>query len=261
MQRRATLTLCGLALAAVLALTAIVFPSGGPVPWDGAHAAGAACGVVGIYQVGPSVEGVPGPTPQGSAVSAAARPGASALPLWALRGTLRVEAYSRCGSPIQGTFAVRRMPFPQQVQPDAARGSTLGASPRAQAIICRPTCPSAQGVMAATGTFVSDPAHGNDPLYVQVSATITSSQLGPAMGRPCTPQGGCPHSSVITSTVTMTAVTGYLQVPSGVANPRTIVLSFLPPPAGGSTLPPQVVVLEGRRGAGALPKSGAPSGS
>jgi hypothetical protein len=128
------------------------------------------------------------------------------------------------------------------------------------------------GVVAATGHFAQDPDHPNEPLYVTVDATLTSLSLGPLMGKPCSVKYGCPGASVITSTVSMSAVTGYLVVP-GAAKPtaaagsakagapvpsavQQVTLSFLPPPSRGATSSAALVLDAWRGTAGTNPASG-----
>ncbi len=91
------------------------------------------------------------------------------------------------------------------------------------------------GVISATGTFAQDAAHASDPLYGTVSATLTTARPGPVQGRPCSPQTGCPPATIITSTVTITQVTGYLQAMLG---GQRAILSFLPPPVSARDVPP-----------------------
>lgn len=91
-------------------------------------------------------------------------------------------------------------------------------------------------MLGASGTFTQDAAHAANATYLTVSATITATHLGLARGAPCSAPSGCPPPTVITATATFSAVTGYLQ---GVAaGGQPLLLSFLPPPAAGSGLPP-----------------------
>ncbi len=106
------------------------------------------------------------------------------------------------------------------------------------------------GVISATGSFGQDTAHAGDPLYVLVSATITTARPGPRQGHPCSARTGCPPATVIMSTVTMTNVTGYLQAAS---DGQRVVLSFLPPPLSASDAAPLPLVLNGWRGVQPIP--------
>src|SRR5205814_1689545 len=92
------------------------------------------------------------------------------------------------------------------------------------------------GVISATGQFVQDPMHPSDPVYVTVSATVTTARLRPQLGIPCSNVTGCPPSSVMTSTATFTDITGYLQVPPPAG--QMVTLSFLPPPTASTDVAP-----------------------
>jgi hypothetical protein len=197
------------------------------------------CGALGTYQVGARPftasavrprAGRPSPL-QGHGRPVDAIP--SPLRPWSFHGTLVIAAYSGCGRPTAGTFFVRRT----QVAPQAERGSTVRR---------RGPCPlPPTGVLTAGGTFMQDAAHATDPLYVTVGATLTWAHPGAPRGRPCSDETGCPPYAVITSTVTMTHVTGYLQVP--VTDGQTAILSFLPPAPAASGPPPTAVVLAATR--------------
>ena len=173
-------------------------------------AAGAACAAVGVYLVGPRVLPM-APAPNRSGAPLAQAPGSTATMLTtyylgALRGSLRIRAYSGCGAPTAGSFAVTRVALGPPIERNATRGAVRPG------IACRLPCYAPVGVQSATGSFAQDPRHPGDPLYVAVSATITSTRLGPQMGRPCSTRDGCPPPNVITSTATLSDVTGYLQV-------------------------------------------------
>ena len=217
-------------------------------------AAGSACAAVGVYLVGPRVLPM-APAPNRSGAPLAQVPGgtASALTtyyLGALRGSLRIRSYSGCGAPTAGTFAVTRVAMGPPIERNAAPGAARPG------IACRPACYAPVGVQSATGAFAQDPRHPSDPLYVAVSATITSTRLGPQMGRPCSTRDGCPPPSVITSTITLSDVTGYLQV-SADSNPGAATLAFLPPPSPRDT-PAQPLTLQGWRGGGTIAPQPAP---
>lgn len=209
----------------------------------------ASCAALGAYQVGPRV--VPYVQSHVHATPPSARSQSHAVPIvvwpaWTLRGTLTIAAYTGCGSPTSGTFSVQRTVIGPPVEQPNRSGS----------IVCDVPCArQLTGIVSATGTFAQDPAHPGDATYLRVSATITSARPGPMMGRSCSPSTGCPPARVITSTVTFSDVTGYLQVNSGdrAAVPadvvqRTATLSFLPPPMATGSLTPSPVVLLGWRG-------------
>ena len=208
---------------------------------------GASCSALGTYQVGPSVK--PHSTRSshtGGAASPTSRQGIIVWPEWTLSGTLTISAYTACGSGTLGSFAVQR----------ANLGPPGVERPNHAAIVCADVCSWPQpGIVALAGTFAQDTRHPTDAMYVTVSATITTTRRGPALGRPCSTQQECPSPIVITSTTAISDITGYLQVAStsytatSGAPPTTsstATLSFLPPPlagiAGGST-----VVLQGWR--------------
>jgi len=198
--------------------------------------------VCGVYQVGPRV------LPERSrtrsrmpSTQAASVPGiAVTWPGWMLRGTLTISAYNGCGQSTAGTFSVQRSVVGPPIERPRGRGA---------AIPCPMEGPCGfpvTGIISATGAFTQDVAHATDPLYVTVSATITTARPGPRQGRLCSTQTGCTPATVITSTITMTNVTGYLQV--AVSDGQHAVLSFLPPPASASDATPLPLVLDGWRG-------------
>src|SRR5579875_1054636 len=218
---------------AAIALGASALPAARPVAGAAqapAHPAINCAGLPWTYHVGPRVMPLGAPrTPRGTVPVAQAtpQPGAShattgtaiAWPATILRGTMTIAGYGGCGgaAATSGTFAVQRMPFgPPTEQPQSSHG--------AGTIACAVPCYGLPGIVAATGTFRQDPRHAGDATYVLVSATITSTRPGPQMGRPCTPTTGCPPNVVIRSTVQVSDVTGYLQIPAG---DQTATLSFL----------------------------------
>lgn len=182
----------------------------------------AQCAAVGTYGVG-------GPPYPESSTRPKASPGSSGTgaAFSVLRGTLVVSAYRGCGTPTLGTFSVRRI--------------IVGPVPARSPNILVPLT----GVEGASGTFSQDPAHAGDPLYVRVSATITSTRPAPPLGLACRPNSGCPAYRVITSTLAFTDVTGYLQLPPPMG--QTAILSFLPPPPSTSSSAPSALVLAGTR--------------
>jgi hypothetical protein len=226
----------------------------------------ATCAALGTYQIGSQF------VPAGQAPLKMGKPGVTAtsaskpayvLPGWTLQGTLTLSSYTGCGTPTRGSFTVSRKIAGNPVTPQSQSGSR-------PAIVCRVPCwQPPTGIVTATGQFVQDPAHPNDPLYLSVNATITTVYPGPRMGRPCSVQYGCPGVSLITSTVSMNAVTGYLVVSgvgkavatSGSANARAampssvqqVTLSFLPPPTRGATSSTVLVLDAWRGGAGPIP--------
>jgi hypothetical protein len=103
---------------------------------------------------------------------------------------------------------------------------------------------SLTGVQAASGSIAQDPTHAGDPLYVRVSATITTTRPAPVLGLMCPRKSACSTNRVITSTLTFAGVTGYLQVPP---LGQTATLSFLPPPATGDGTASSALVLDGAR--------------
>ncbi|GAC1431163.1 MAG: hypothetical protein NVSMB65_04640 [Chloroflexota bacterium] len=226
-----------------------------PLVHASARTSQAACAAAGTYFVGPRI--IPGvqrsgrrAAPIGGQRATAAAPSVAQLyPFWGLRGQVVIASYGPCGTPTSGTFSVRRLP----VGPPVERVTGTGQQPmRGSAIACALPCWPPTGVAQATGRFVADPAHPDDPLYVRVDATITSTRAAPSMGRPCSTARGCPPATVITSTVTFVGVTGYLQV-AGTATAGTATLSFLPPPTRTDLASPQALTLIGWRGAGLAP--------
>ncbi len=202
----------------------------------------AACAAVGTYQVGPRIVPERSRTRSGgpSAPAAPAPGSAMAWPGWMVRGTLTLSAYSGCGQPTAGTFSMQRSVVGPPIERPRGRGVAIPCAMEG------PCGFPVTGVISATGAFTQDAAHAADPLYVTVNATITTARPGPQQGRPCSTQTGCPPATVITSTVTMTNVTGYLQ--AAASDGQRIVLSFLPPPASASDVGPTALVLDGWRG-------------
>jgi len=207
-------------------------------------AAQTSCAVTGTYRVGRrplpirgkglAARAVPSPMP-----NAATGP-TLIQPLWLLSGVLTIATYSGCAQQqTSGTFAVTRLPS----------GPIILERPRGRtAVPCQVPCRAPfVGVVGVSGTFVQDPTHPADAAYVSVSATITSTRLGPQMGRPCSVQYGCSPPVVITTTATMTGVTGYVQAGDG----QDATLSFLTPPVGAQA--PVVMQLFGYRGVAPLP--------
>ncbi len=210
-----------------------------------------ACATLGQYQVGPRVLPLAPPLARRPAPPHGHAP-ARLITFSFLRGTLTLSSYSGCGGTTSGGFVIARAyggPLPGPEQPRARRHGAI-ACPE-QGVYCGfvPT-----GVIAASGAFVQDPAHGINPTYILVSAVITSAGPGPALGVPCSERYGCPAPSVITSTVAFTNVTGYLQAD---ADGNAATLSVLPPPAGSTTasggraqrvLAPSPLILSGYKG-------------
>ncbi len=194
----------------------------------------AACAQLGSYHIGPQI------TPFRSAhVRPPVAAGQTSLvwPATTLQGTLTLSAYAACGHPTAGSFAVRRVPLGPIPQQQGASGP--------------------YGITAVSGSFKQDAAHPADPLYVTVSATITATQPGPALMRPCAQKINCPTRAVMTSTVAMADVTGYLQFyASGILLSPTdgppagqrLSLSFLPPPSAFAGADPSALVLHAWRG-------------
>lgn len=211
----------------------------------------ATCGAMGTYAVGRFGRVTPNAPP-----STTSTPGGTAgseqtvYPFTQLQGTLSIATYSGCGTTTAGAFTVHRtVSGLPRVQPQQG-GSGQKAGP--SVISCGIQCLPGTGVSSATGRFTQDPAHPNDPAYVMVSATITTTRASVQMGRPCTSKG-CPPPVVITSTMIFTDVTGYLQVPAG--TPQTVTLSFLPPPDDKSMAAPMALALVGNRGFGGVQQS------
>ena len=208
----------------------------------------ASCAALGAYQIGPRI--MPERSGGRSGVSSGTvRPGRATTAIvsrpWLLRGTLTLSGYTGCGQLTRGTFSIQR----SVVGPPIERPRGQGA-----AIMCPLDGPCGfpvTGVISATGSFTQDAAHASDPLYVLVSATITTARPGPQQGRPCSTQTGCPPATVIMSTVTLTNVTGYLQATA--TDSQRVILSFLPPPTSASDAAPTPLVLDGRRGVQPIP--------
>jgi len=207
-----------------------------------------ACAALGAYQIGARIVPERAGTHPGVS-SGTARPGRATTAIvsrpWLLRGTLTLSGYSGCGQPTAGTFSIQRSVVGPPIERPRGQGATM-------------MCPlegscgfPVTGVISATGSFTQDAAHASDPLYVLVSATITTARPGPQQGRPCSTQTGCPPATVIMSTVTMTNVTGYLQATA--TDSQRVILSFLPPPTSASDAAPTPLVLDGRRGVQPIP--------
>lgn len=233
-----------LAALAIGTLVATAVPAAAASRTSG-HAKAACAAMLGAYQVGPRV--MPMGASRGvKAPGHAAGIATIAWPAYALRGTLTVTSLTGCGpagSQTSGAFAIRAMPWGPPIEPPQGnRGAT--------AIPCAETCSVySVGITAATGEFTQDPAHAGDSMYVQVSATITSTRPGPLLGRPCSVTSGCPPRPVVRETTRVSGITGYLQIPVG---GQTATLSFLPPPSVYQGAVPSALVLAGWR-SGATP--------
>ncbi len=218
--------------------------------------ASSACAALGQYQVGPRVlplAATPLIHPMPPQGHAPARLTAFSF----LRGTLTLSSYSACGGTTGGRFAIARTyggPLPGPEQPRTPHHVAIACPEQGVSCGFVPT-----GITAASGAFAQDPAHGTDPTYILVSAAITSTRPGPALGVPCSERYGCPAPSVITSTVAFTDVTGYLQV---AADGKSATLSVLPPPTGSTTtgggsaeslLVSSPLILSGYKGTGTVP--------
>jgi hypothetical protein len=211
-----------------------------------AHRAPAAqqgsCAVLGTYRVGPRVlplaGAVRGPAGVQTPVAGHTTAGpAVAWPAGVLRGTLVIRAYTGCGGATLGSFTVHRAPVRP---PIPGRGRSAPALPCAV-----PCWPPPTGVISATGRFAQHPGHPHDATYVLVSATVTTARR-PGRSLPCPPAPGCPPARVITSTVTVRDVTGYLRVPSSAG--QKVTLSFRVPPVASTGVAPTTLVLQGWRG-------------
>jgi len=221
----------------------------------------ATCAALGQYQVGPRV--LPLAPPAIRPVPPHSHAPARLIAFSFLRGTLTLSSYSGCGGTTSGRFAIARAyggPLPGPEPPRRPQRGAIACPEQGMYCGFVPT-----GIVAASGAFMQDPAHGTDPAYISVSAVITSAEPGPALGVPCSERYGCPAPSVITSTVAFTNVTGYLQVD---ADGASATLSVLPPPPGSTTtggggaeslLAPSPLILSGHKGTGTVP--GAPSGN
>jgi len=215
-----------------------------------------ACAALGQYQVGPRVLPLAPPPVIRPAPPHGHAP-ARLIAFSFLRGTLTLSSYSACGGTTGGRFAIARTyggPLPGPEQPRTPHHVAIACPEQRVSCGFVPT-----GIIAASGAFARDPAHGTNPTYILVSAVITSARPGPALGLPCSERYGCPAPSVITSTVAFTAVTGYLQV---AADGASATLSVLPPPpsstttSGGSAeslLASSLLILSGYKGTGIVP--------
>ncbi len=153
-----------------------------------------------------------------------------------LRGTLTFSSYSGCGQPTAGTFSIQRVVVGLPIERSRVQGAAI-------------PCPMEGScgfpvteVISATGVFTRDAAHVTDPLYVTVSATITTARPGLA-GAAVRDPDGRPLATVITSKVTVTNVTGYLQ--AAASDSQRVALSFLPPISDAVPAP---LALDGWRG-------------
>ncbi len=154
---------------------------------------------------------------------------------WFLRGQLTLTAYTGCGRPTQGAFAVQRV----LVQPPQREAPT-GRPP------CSASCALETNVVRVTGRITQDPTHASDPHAVLVSGIVTTTRPGPLQGRACSPRTGCPPPSVITSTVALGPAPGALQVGDAT---QTLTLTFVRPPFPGETAAGHAhLVLRGTRG-------------
>ena len=213
------------------------------------------CTVLGTYLVGPRAIGIvlqpKGPQP-GGAPALYPYPYTTAV----LTGTVTLAAYSACGVPTGGSFAVHallRPPYPYPAPPRAG-GSGSGA------VIAQPAI-FGTTVLTATGTFVQDPGHPKDHGYVSVSGTVSygrySYGCAPICDQPrahgaiACPQDGCgqPGVPVVSRVATFTGITGYLRLQAG--PPAGVALLFLPPPELVATAASasQLIFLYGLRGA------------
>lgn len=232
---------CG-ALALVAAMAAAMMPhvsagaaSGAPI--HGHAAPAASCAATGTYRIGRRTP--PETKAQGHPSVSAPRPASIAQPVVpGMSGTIALSGYTGCsGQTTTGSFSVTRLPYAPVPLPQGSAS-----------IACRAPClQTSIGLVKATGTFTQDPLHEGDATYVRVDATITTAYPGPRQERPCSTRTGCPPQGVITSTVTMTNVTGYLQVFNG----QSVRLSFLQPPSHGRA--PALMQIDGYRFRGVQP--------
>ena len=242
---RTSPVLAALAVVALLAVPALIARAAPTQPARSPRAG--ICSALGTYQIGPRFlpmtatgrgQIAPPPIKSGRPVTGAAT---VVWPFWTLRGTISITSYTTsnngCGGSTLGSFSVRRFMFGPPIERSTGR---------VPGIACYVPCwqPPA-GILSATGSFQQDSTHPNDPTYVMVSATITTTRPGPMLGRPCT-EDGCPPVRVISSTVSFNGVTGYLQL--GTAGLQSATLSFLPPPAAGSAAAPAEMSLQGWKG-------------
>lgn len=144
---------------------------------------------------------------------------------WRLAGNIILTAYSGCGRPTTGTFAIQGV---LMGTPEEQNGMTV-------TVPCALSCLGPPLVtISGRGTFRQDAAHPHDPLYVTITAVLAGTQ-----GRP-------------RSQAALTNITGYLEVRSA----QHARLSFLPPPtlsflpsvAVNAGIPPVPLVIYGWRG-------------
>jgi len=240
---------------------------------------GTDCAVLGAYHIGldltPAQSGAPaspiaptasstaassGPvTPTASSTAASSGPVAPAhagavyaAPTFSWQGTLILSGYSGCGQSngrTAGTFSIQRGIDEPPIEQPRRQGAKI-ACPLPLDLERRCGFP-ALGVVSAVGRFTWDAMHPSDALYVTVSAVVTTTRRGPELGIPCSVERGCPPPTIITSTVVITAISGYLQATA--SDGRRVVLSFLPPPAADTSVVPTPLVLYGWRGGKAVP--------
>jgi hypothetical protein len=170
-----------------------------------------------------------------------------------LSGALTLSGTPSCGGAYSGKFAVHGS---RQLVPVPQPRSQGGAS--SAAVTMPPIAVAGTNVLTATGTFAADPAHRDASLYVAVSGAVTygrySYDCAPPTGAPpggdaTVPGATCTMRATVTSTVTFSAVTGYVRFQSGTT--PTLTVAFLPPPDSAITAPAtaafQALVLTGRR--------------
>jgi len=161
---------------------------------------------------------------------------------WFLRGQLTLTAYTVCGRPTQGAFAVQRV----LVHPPHREAPT-GRPP------CSAGCALEINVVRVTGRITQDPIHASDPHAVLVSGIVTTTRPGPLQGRACSQRTGCLSPSVITSTVALGPAPGTLQVGDAT---QTLILTFVLPPSPGETAAGHApLVLRGTRGDHRVPRT------
>ena len=179
------------------------------------HAAG--CAALGNYPVGPRAA---------MQARVAARQAIEPPPSpWKLAGNVILTAYSGCGRPTAGTFSIQGV---LMGGPEQQNGITVN-------VPCALSCLGpALATISGHGAFRQDAAHPRDPLYVTITATLTSVVAKRRW-----------HAG-------LTNMTGYLEVkPAQHARLSFLpppALSFLPAPAVRAGTPPVPLVIYGWRG-------------
>ncbi len=212
---------------------------------DGVVAArDADCAALGPYQVGATLRYQP---VRPGTLTSAIRPdrGTGLGVSYGWHGQVVISSYSGCGQgATTGTVLVRRgITGPPVVQPQHGAVRPL--------VPCAGPCAAAYGIVGISGTFTASTPSQAAPAAVRLNVAITTTvpltRPATGTGTPCSPTSGCIGTRTVTRTVTLSGLTGRIDVQP---EERRVTLSFTLPAMAGSPAPTPIV-LYGSRGGGA----------